>query len=144
VRLVIGEGLLQETFATLRRCGQESRECAVWWTSAIGSQYLDELIHPKHSAGPGFYEITSEELHRHWLELAQRQRSIQVQVHTHPGSAYHSGTDDQFAVIRHPGALSLVIPDFAAGPISLGGTFLAELDARGRWQPVPLGEKLTT
>ena len=37
---------------------------------------------------------------------------IPAQVHSHPGRAFHSLADDHGAVIRHGGALSLVVPDF--------------------------------
>lgn len=39
---------------------------------------------------------------------------IVAQVHSHPEEAFHSSADDDWAVIRHEGALSLVVPYFAA------------------------------
>lgn len=37
-----------------------------------------------------------------------------VRVHSHPTEAYHSHRDNQNAVLTHEGALSIVVPDFAA------------------------------
>jgi len=39
---------------------------------------------------------------------------VASQVHTHPGEAFHSRADDQWAIVRHRGALSVVLPQFAA------------------------------
>jgi hypothetical protein len=35
------------------------------------------------------------------------------QVHTHPGEAYHSPTDDDHPLVTLVGAISLVVPNFA-------------------------------
>ncbi|MCQ3942700.1 MAG: hypothetical protein DPW22_05725 [Alphaproteobacteria bacterium] len=39
---------------------------------------------------------------------------VAAQVHSHPRQAFHSLADDRWAIIRHEGALSLVLPYFAA------------------------------
>jgi hypothetical protein len=46
-------------------------------------------------------------------ELRTRRLMIAAQVHTHPNLAYHSTADDRWAIVRHVGALSLVVPHFA-------------------------------
>ena len=38
-----------------------------------------------------------------------------AQVHSHPGEAFHSPADDRWAIPRQVGALSIVLPFFAAG-----------------------------
>jgi hypothetical protein len=54
---------------------------------------------------------------RHGIEeLLQTLRShrwmVAAQVHTHPEEAFHSLADDRWAIVRHAGALSLVVPRF--------------------------------
>jgi hypothetical protein len=39
------------------------------------------------------------------------------QIHAHPDRAYHSEADDELALIRLPGGLSIVVPYFASGPL---------------------------
>jgi len=51
-------------------------------------------------------------LHKHGWNLI-------AQVHSHPGEAYHSDTDDDLAVINQLGGLSIVVPDFAREDFSL-------------------------
>jgi proteasome lid subunit RPN8/RPN11 len=38
-----------------------------------------------------------------------------ARVHSHPGAAYHSTTDDRNPALRHEGALSIVVPYFGLG-----------------------------
>ena len=38
---------------------------------------------------------------------------IAAQVHSHPEEAFHSQADDNWAILRHLGALSIVVPYFA-------------------------------
>lgn len=45
-----------------------------------------------------------------------------ARIHSHPGRAYHSATDESNAVLTHEGAISIVVPDFAAEPIDLERT----------------------
>jgi len=47
------------------------------------------------------------------LELRKERLMIAAQVHTHPKLAFHSAADDKWAIVRHVGALSLVVPHYA-------------------------------
>lgn len=77
-----------------------------------------------------------------WDHLAATKSGIRVQIHTHPASAYHSGTDDAYPIIHRPGFLSLVIPNFATGPIGFEGAYLAEFQEGGKWKQVPIDKHL--
>lgn len=59
---------------------------------------------------------------------------IPVRLHTHPGAAYHSSTDDQNKLLSHRGAISIVVPDFARGEIDLSRCSVNELDEGFRWR----------
>ena len=136
--IAVPAAVLAETFTSLRGCGKGRRECVVYWlgpTHVLGA--VDENVHPLHAAGRGGYEIDDRWLTAFWFDLARRRRSVRVQVHTHPRAAFHSPTDDDWPLVHTPGFLSLVIPDFATGPIGLEGAFLAERVARG-WRAVPI------
>jgi len=47
--------------------------------------------------------------------LGDTATAVVAQVHSHPRAAFHSRADDKWAIVRHLGALSLVIPHFARG-----------------------------
>jgi hypothetical protein len=61
-----------------------------------------------------------------WVEVTDRGRtelalalgddeSYAARIHSHPGAAYHSATDDRNPALRYEGALSIVVPYFGLG-----------------------------
>ena len=65
---------------------------------------------------------------------------IAAQVHTHPFEAFHSEADDRWAIVRHVGAVSLVVPYFATTTTPdnfLDQIALFSLDANNQWIEVP-------
>ncbi len=77
--------------------------------------------------------VGAEELHRINVGLFKKKLTLLGQIHTHPGRAYHSSTDDANAVATAVGSLSLVVPDFASAPFDIRKVATYRLDARGRW-----------
>ena len=137
MRYKVGAGLLAETFALFRQCGGGRRECQVLWTSAWDDlTNISHVVHPNHLSHSGGFELASDWINRFWLELAHGHRGIRVQVHTHPGEAFHSRIDDDYPIIHTVGFLSLVIPDFGLGPVGLNRAHLAEIGTNGEWQEV--------
>ena len=133
----IPKAVLVETFSIFRSCGNGLRECQVLWTSSWEDpQKITNVVHPAHRAHAGGFVLESAWLNRFWFELAKRNQGIRVQVHTHPGEAFHSETDDLYPIVHTPGFLSLVIPDFATGRVGLSKAFLTELDSQGQFQEV--------
>jgi len=68
--------------------------------------------------------------------------TIKAQVHTHPGVAFHSATDDRWPIVSQPGFLSIVIPDFAMGDVSLKGAWIGRLGEDGTWHRVTPAEEV--
>ncbi|MEN3236377.1 Mov34/MPN/PAD-1 family protein [Methylobacterium ajmalii] len=77
--------------------------------------------------------IGPDELHRINVRLFRERLVLVGQIHSHPGRAYHSSTDDAFAVATTVGSISLVVPDFAVRPFALAEVAAYRLDARARW-----------
>jgi len=139
----IPETVLSDTFGRLRNCGGGRRECqALWLAERDKPDQISRVIHPSHSASAVGFEVDPDWLTGLWRELAYTKQMIRAQIHTHPGAAYHSATDDAFPMLSVPGFLSLVIPRFAQGAIGFEAAFLAEIDADGRWNEVDIGEYL--
>jgi hypothetical protein len=139
----LAEGVLEHTFEHLRRCGAGTRECVVYLTGPVDHpDVVDGVVHPRHTASAAGYDLDSVAIAELWRDLTVASRSIRVQVHTHPGSAYHSSRDDSLAIVHTPGFLSLVIPRFAEGTVGFEGAFLAARDDEGRWVEVPLADHL--
>jgi hypothetical protein len=103
---------------------------------------LDDLTHPRHRSYNGGLEVESAWITELWKVLAREGRGVRVQVHTHPGAAFHSASDDTWPVIHVPGFLSLVIPRFGLGPIGLDEAYLTEIGPDGTWREAVIAECL--
>lgn len=137
--VTIAPSLLDATYQQLRACGQRRRECHLFWVASWRDPgRIVRIVHPEHTATSVSVDIDSSWLNTFFLELADRAECIRVQVHSHPGSAFHSGTDDAWPAVRTPGYLSLVIPGFAAGQADLQDAYLAEQDEAGGWTTAEL------
>ena len=135
--------VFDETFNHFRRCGAGRRECQIHWIGPWATPHLiTEAVHPKHEAHVGGFALDDAWLSDFWLRLANEKLGIRIQVHTHPGEAFHSPIDDEFPIIHSPGFLSLVIPDFGLGPASLNDAYLTEIQSDGRWRRVHIAERL--
>ncbi len=139
----IPQAQLRRTFEELRLCGKGTRECQVLWTSSWDHpQAITAIVHPEHTATAVGFELDGQWLTALWRQLYAQNAGVRVQVHTHPGSAFHSQTDDSLPLIHTPGFLSLVIPNFAMGEIGFEGAYLAERTSEGGWQRVEISERL--
>ena len=135
--------VLADSFRVLRECGAGRAECVLYWCARKHqSEVVTRLVHPVHRAGPGWYEVDSGWVTRFFLDLRASRETVRAQVHTHPFEAGHSGIDDAFALVPAPGFLSLVIPDYAAGPARLTDTVLVRMGTGGTWMPVPPEEAI--
>jgi len=135
--------VLDAAIEHLRRCGAGCRECVVYLIGpAQEPSLIDGVLHPAHSASVGHYEVGGAAIGQLWAELHANGRSVRAQVHTHPGTAYHSSRDDAEALVSTPGYLSLVLANFALDASPLADAHLAERVAGGGWVSVPLGSRI--
>lgn len=54
-----------------------------------------------------------------WRICRARGAIVVADVHTHPGGAWQSESDRLHPMIAEPGHVAIIIPDFAADPVSL-------------------------
>ena len=113
---VVSRSVLHESAVTLRSMSGGVRESVILWTGTAGDKevLVRRIVVPRQSASAKHFDVPLDER----LKLAQRLlvsgEKLLVQLHTHPREAFHSLADDQLALPRHTGALSIVIPDFAS------------------------------
>lgn len=124
---------------------------ALWVGKREGSFfYVKETVIPAqtgHVTENGVcVSVGPDELHRLNVWLYTNKMNIIAQLHSHPGSAYHSETDDAFPIATTAGSLSLVIPDFARFPFSLSKCAGYRLTEQGVWSAMSSGQlkKLVT
>jgi hypothetical protein len=105
--LRVAKKIVDTTFRTFRECGGGRCECAVYWTGPAAGTIVDGVDHPIHERSPFGYIVDKRWLTDLWKQLAKSRRSVKVQVHTHPGAAFHSSTDDDWPIVSQSGFLSI-------------------------------------
>jgi proteasome lid subunit RPN8/RPN11 len=133
------------TLTYLRDAGQDNCECIVLWLGRRDGALLhvEEAYRPMQNASEDMFEIPPAGMTALYAELRKRRLMVAAQVHSHPGEAFHSTADNRWAIIRHEGALSLVVPHFASA--TTVSNFLDEaktyhFTAAARWVEVPRAE----
>ncbi len=120
-RFVLPERILELTLESLAAIGRRRVEGFVVWGGVLeeGGRLLrfQSALTPRQQAyrtqmgllvvvdSDGLFEINKT--------LNDLGQILAAQVHTHPGEAYHSETDDHQPIVTLVGGLSLVIPFFA-------------------------------
>lgn len=140
-RLTCARATIVRTLELLRAGGEAGHEHVVLWLAAASNPgAVTEVYDPEQVTARDRFRIPPSGM----LALSRRLRAgrlrVAAQVHTHPGQAFHSEADDEWALVRHVGALSLVLPRFAAAscPDSfLDDAMTYELSAAGAWLHVP-------
>lgn len=143
--MTIDEELIAATLEHLRNDGDRGVEGAVLWlASGIGTDTkITEVYRPEQYASRGNFKIPRQSMSALMRHLRFTSRSIAAQVHSHPGMAFHSSIDDEWAIVRHEGALSLVIPDFAlrtSVETFVDDTAVFELSQANVWEEVLPGK----
>ncbi len=140
---VIPRRMVEDTFKVFRSCGANKRECKLYWLSSwTEPSSLVEIAHPKHKSNAYGVSIDSEWISSFWMDMSKRNMGVKIQVHTHPNQAFHSLTDDKFPLLFDVSFLSLVIPDFAMGPINFQNAYLAEIQTDGTWAQVEINKRI--
>jgi hypothetical protein len=117
-RFRIEASAIRETEKAIRSAGRRGYESFVLWSGTRGDDtFTVAKVHiPKQTSyklDAGLcVRIDGSELHRLNVWLYETQQVIGVQVHSHPGNAYHSETDDTYPIATLNGSLSIVLPFF--------------------------------
>ena len=75
---------------------------------------------PGESAGGVWVHIPGEELQRIQIDNHTRRERSVIQLHTHPGADVRmSALDREWEVVRHVGALSIIVPFYGVGGLRL-------------------------
>lgn len=114
--------ILSETRAFLYQRGLDGCEGMLLWVGTEDGQHIQitRVFIPEQRCIKTPFGVAVELTpHAHYAlpnTLGESER-FWVRLHSHPTRAYHSERDDQNAVLTHEGALSIVVPDFAARPV---------------------------
>jgi hypothetical protein len=126
------------TIEALQDAGSRRAEGGVLWLGRrdAGATEIMEAYVPECESESHRFWIPAPSMAALMRHLRETDTYLAAQVHSHPDEAFHSDADDEWAIVRHLGALSLVVPHFAAQ--TTPETFLADiaafaLNADNRW-----------
>jgi len=118
----IDPAVIATTLRVLQQFGTHGCEGLVLWVGEVteGQARITRAVVPdqrpiKSEEGVGYF-IDSHVLFELNQRLSETGLRLIAQVHSHPGEAYHSETDDRYAIVTADGGLSLVVPDFGNAP----------------------------
>lgn len=146
MRFRVASELLDATAEALAEIGEEAVEGVVVW---VGRQPVGDVVEVARAVVPGQVAFRSEDglavmipdsaVSELILSLDDSE-FIPIRVHSHPGEAYHSGTDDLNRLLGHKGAISIVVPYFARRGMDLSTCSVNELDDDFRWRELSVEE----
>jgi hypothetical protein len=146
--LVCPSAIINETLAHLQAGGVQNCETTVLWLGRRSGddEAIVEAFRPQQIVDSDFFRIPAEGMRSLIAHLRGKRLHILAQVHSHPELAFHSRADDEWAIVRHQGAVSLVIPRFGLRTTSdsfLRDVVAFQLDATDHWSQVAPNSVLT-
>lgn len=145
-RLRLTAGILTDAQAFLTSRGADGAEGTGLIAAAAGADDWWEatfFIAPEQCAvtGPHGCSVEVTESGKDQLVAALPAGHLYLaRVHSHPGAAFHSRTDDANPALTHVGALSIVVPYFGLGlRRGLHACAVYLLEESRRWQELPPG-----
>lgn len=116
----VPQKVLVQTEKHLRTAGALKRECTVFWGGIGNGEVADikSVYCPSQTSTAVRVEVHPEAVHEMYNLLDLGKEILLAQVHTHPGTAFHSGTDDSFPATFLVGFVSIVVPHFCSAGLS--------------------------
>jgi proteasome lid subunit RPN8/RPN11 len=135
----ISSAQIRETIKLFRKAGL--RECVLLWLGRreLGIQRIVEVYKPLQNSSIDYFEIPRKGIAALMDRLRTQGLYVVSQIHTHPHEAFHSPADDKWAIVRHLGALSIVLPNFAKSTTLknfLREAAVYQLDDANNWNAV--------
>lgn len=134
--------LVETTLSRLREAGNARCECVMLWLGRRAEDHIEvvDAYRPEQVAREDMFQIPPASMNLLYGELRRRRLMVAAQVHSHPQEAFHSRADDRWAIVRHEGALSLVVPYFASDTTTanfLDQAKIFQFSDEARWTEVP-------
>jgi JAB domain-containing protein similar to deubiquitination enzymes len=137
--------VITTTLQALQLFGSHGCEGLVLWIGEVGEGYarISRAFVPdqrpvKSEEGVGYF-VEAETLFELNFKLSETGLRLIAQVHSHPAEAYHSETDDRYAIVTADGGLSLVVPNFGKAPADPTLWAVYRLN-RGVWRELETNE----
>ena len=141
--------LVLATLDVLAEAGREENEAFVLWggvATGAAFEYRTMLVPHQvaHQMSSGLLvTVEGSALFAVNKELYERGEILAAQIHSHPTDAFHSDTDDCYALVTLSGALSVVVPNFAReGLDGIDAWAWYRLEGPATWMPLRDGDRV--
>lgn len=145
-KIYISEFHIYEVYSHLQEAGKRGVEGVALWmgTFKTSTEFIVQTTRiPEQKAFSTeeglLYIVGEQELERINLWLYENKQILLAQIHSHPGRAYHSETDDAYPIVARIGGISIVIPNFGFNGFSLDDFAVYRLDGNG-WNELTMKE----
>lgn len=120
VQMWIPKTVIFETESHLRKHALVNEEGMVVWSGVVerDTRVVRTCLHPRQSCTVISVNVPVEEAQQINAALHEKGEILLAQVHSHPGDAFHSHTDDNFAITFTLGFISIVVPFFGQRGLS--------------------------
>lgn len=138
-KVYIPKKSIEEVYVHIRSAGEKGVEGVALFAGQKNNSIFEikTALIPRQKAfnheGGLLYTVDGEELHRINVWLYKNKLSIIAQIHSHPSKAYHSDTDDKYPIVTTIGGISIVVPDFGFGQISVSAWAVYRLNTNRIW-----------
>ncbi len=137
--IIIDYSNLKKAYDFLRYAGTQGVEGICLFAGIIDNTtfFIKETIIPRQKSyileNGLMYAVDSEELHKLNMWLYDHEMQLIAQIHSHPNIAFHSEADNRYPIVDTYGGISIVVPDFAMGNISLSEAAIYRLSLNNSW-----------
>jgi len=112
-RLLLPVQVIEKTLKIMQKYGEQNRECIAYWLGERLDEdciVVNEVYIPKQYATAIVSKVQETDVAKLFSILEIDEKVLVAQLHTHPGSAFHSSIDDEYPVAFEKNFLSLVVP----------------------------------
>ena len=145
---IIKKSIFKKSIAELQRIGLDNKEGIVYWIGDLKENVvkITDVIFAANYSGFENYTCYAKVPLTSSFEIAKTIRKSKkilfMQVHSHPGKAFHSITDDKHPITHRIGLISIVVPYFGSGVIDLSTCEIYEYKGNSNWDKIIDNEKL--
>lgn len=136
-KISVPQSVITDSIKELSLDGRANTERFLLWLGNSEERIIREVFVPRYEASPDYFRISEQNMGAIFRKLRASGLSILAQVHSHPMEAFHSYADDTWAIVRHVGALSIVLPYFAQNTTEqnfMTEAAIFELSDANRWR----------
>ncbi len=148
-RYRIPQRILAETHTFLFEKGLQGCEGTGLWIGQVNGNHVDitRFFIPEQICIKADFGVAVDLTQRAHFTLTDNLNPGErffVRIHSHPNEAYHSKRDNENPILTHQGAISIVVPNFAAEPIDLSHCAVYRLEHGRGWIRITAREISTT